>query len=191
MRAALAVGLACALVGGCAQAATQHFTGTALRPVPAPDFMLTSDSGAPWTLSAQHGRVVALFFGFTHCDDTCRDTLAKLSAVIRKLGPKGGQAEIAFVTIDPERDTPAVMHAYEQRFSGAKMIGLTGTRAQIDRVMQEYYVWAKKVPGKGDDYDEQHSAFTYLIDRNGDERVIHNDTDSMSDYTFDIGLLLR
>jgi protein SCO1 len=179
-----------ALLASCA---SPHFTGTALPNAPAPDFTLTSDAGTPWTLSHQRGQVVALFFGFTHCTDTCPDTLAKLNAVVRRAasGRGGSAAEIAFVTIDPARDTPAVMRAYVQRFPGSNIVGLTGTQAQIDAVMHSYNVWTQREPGKGDDYDEDHSAFTFLIDRNGNERVLHNDDDAARDYAADVTALLE
>jgi protein SCO1 len=168
-------------------------TGCAHPGIPAPDFTLTSDNGAPWTLSAQRGKVVALFFGFTHCDDTCPDTLAKLAASLHKDGATPATAEVAFVTIDPQRDTPAVMHRYKQRFSGAQIVGLTGTPAQIASVENDYHVWSQKIAGKkgSDDYDEAHSAFTFLIDRNGNQRMIHNDDDPQRDFVADLATLLR
>jgi protein SCO1 len=174
--------LAGALLAGCARSG-----------VSAPDFTLTSDNGTPWTLSAQRGKTVALFFGFTHCADTCPDTLAKLAASLRAAGANARDAEIAFVTIDPERDTPAVMHAYKRRFSGARIVGLTGTPAQIAAVENAYHVWSKKVPGKHGsiDYDEMHSAFTFLIDRDGNERMIHNDGDPQRDFVADLATLLK
>jgi protein SCO1 len=179
VKPALALVLASALLSGCAHPS-------------APDFTLTSDNGTPWTLSAQHGKVVALFFGFTHCTDTCPDTLAKLGASLRADGANDGDAEIAFVTIDPQRDTPAVMHAYIQRFPNAPIVGLTGTPAQIAEVENAYHVWSKKLPSPhGNDYDEAHSAFTFLIDRDGNQRMIHNDDDSQHDFAADLAALLR
>ena len=181
MRVSLATALvlASALLGGCAR-------------LTAPDFTLTSDTGAPWTLSAQHGKTVALFFGFTHCGDTCPDTLAKLSAAMRADGANARDAEIAFVSIDPARDTPEVMHRYIRRFDGP-VVGLTGTQAQIDAVMHAYHVWTQKIPGKhgSTDYDELHTAFTFLIDRNGAMRMVHNDNDSQHDFAADLAALLR
>ncbi len=182
MKPILPLMLAGALLAGCAHPG-----------VPAPDFTLTNDNGTPWTLSAQHGKTVALFFGFTHCDDTCPDTLAKIAKSLQKDRATPETAEIAFVTIDPERDTPAVLHAYKRRFSGAKIVGLTGTPAQIAAVENAYHVWSKKVPGKHGsiDYDEIHSAFTFFIDRNGNERMIHNDDDPQRDFVADLATLLR
>ncbi|HEX8805304.1 MAG TPA: SCO family protein [Candidatus Aquilonibacter sp.] len=182
MHRVLALVLAGALLAGCAH-----------RGIPAPDFTLTGDNGAPWTLSAHHGKTVALFFGFTHCTDTCPDTLAKLAASLRADHANANDAEIAFVTIDPQRDTPAVMHAYKRRFSGAPIVGLTGTQAQIAAVENLYHVWSKREPAPrgGSGYDEVHSAFTFLIDRDGNERMIHNDDDPQKDFAADLATLLR
>ena len=192
MHSRLALLFAGALLTGCAQAAAQHFTGVALPASPAPNFTLTSDSGIPWTLAAQHGKVVALFFGFTHCTDTCPDTLAKLANVLHQ-DKAGTRGEIAFVTIDPQRDTPAVLHKYIRRFSGAAIVGLTGTPAQIAAVEHAYNIWSKPVPDPhgGTDYDEEHSAFTFLIDRDGNWRVIHNDDDRQRDFSADVQELLQ
>jgi len=181
VRLPFALVLAGALLTGCAHAT-------------APDFTLTSDDGTPWSLSAQHGKVVALFFGFTHCDDTCPDTIAKIASSLHADKATQKTAEIAFVTIDPERDTPAVMHRYlHNRFVGAPIVGLSGTPAQIAAVENAYHVWSKKVPGKHGsiDYDEIHSAFTFLIDRNGNLRMIHNDDDARRDFITDLAILLR
>lgn len=170
------------LIAGCAAQAQPHFRGTAVD-LAAPDFTLTSGDGTPWTLSAQQGKVVAIFFGYTHCTDTCPDTLAKLSAAFRHAGATAADAEIAFVTIDPAHDTPARMRAYVKRFSGARIVGLTGTPAQIDAVKNDYHVWS-------DDKDA-HSAFTVLVDRSGRERVLHEDADSQAAFTSDMRTLLE
>lgn len=151
----------------------------------APDFTLTSDRGAPWTLSAQRGQIVALFFGYTHCTDTCPATLAKLT---KAMAASHAPGEIAFVTIDPARDTPAVMHAYLRRFSGAPIVGLTGTPAQIDAVEHEYHMFAQREPAGRDrsGYEETHSAFTFLIDRSGRERFVREDDDTLAAFTSDL-----
>lgn len=144
----------------------------------APDFTLTDQHGASWSLSGQHGKTVALFFGFTHCPDTCPTTLAKLGKAIGS----NPSAEIAFVTVDPQRDTPAVMNAYLKRFGGAPIVGLTGTAAQIAAVERSYHVWSQKIPGKrgADDYDEAHISTVFFIDAAGRQRSIADQTDSVA-----------
>ncbi len=179
---------------GCTTVQSAQFRGTALPPKIAPDFTLTDDADRPWTLSDQHGKTVALFFGYTHCADTCPTTLAKLAKAIETLGNRSGDAEIAFVTVDPERDTPNVLRHYIARFSGGKIVGLTGTTAQVRQVEHHYHVWAQKIPGvhkNVDDYDDAHSSSVYLIDRDGRERVVHDDDDSLQSFAADIGTLVR
>ncbi len=150
----------------------------------APDFTLTDQHRAPWTLSSQRGKTVALYFGFTHCADTCPTTLAKLAKAIGK----DTNAEIVFVTVDPERDTPQVMNAYTQRFSGAAIVGLTGTPQQIKAVERAYHVWSQKIPGKRGkyDYDEAHISIVTFIDPNGRQRSIADQDDSVTTLASDV-----
>lgn len=156
------------LLAGCAQGRS------------APDFMLTDDNGQSWNLSAQHGKTVLLTFGFTHCVDTCPATLAKLARLSGAFGSRAKDIEIAFVTVDPQRDTPSALHRYLTRFDTDRIVGLTGTLSQIETVENAYHVWAQKIPGKRGtgNYDEAHSAVIYFIDANGRIRSLHDDDDS-------------
>jgi protein SCO1/2 len=168
-RLAAAAALTAAMLGGCGA------SGKA-----APDFTLTSDAGQPWTLSAQHGKPVLLTFGFSHCADTCPETLAKLAHLTQhSLGGAGSAVEIVMVTVDPRRDSPAALHAFVSRFD-RPIVGLTGSRKQIDAVESAYGVWAQPVPGKhgGQDYDVAHTATIFLIDAGGHIRGLHQDDDS-------------
>lgn len=150
----------------------------------APDFTLTDQSGAQWTLSQQHGKAVALYFGFTHCPDTCPLTLAKLAKAIGA----NNNAEIAFVTVDPERDTPAVLRNYVKRFEGAPIVGLTGSPKQIADVESAYHVWSQKIPGKRGkyDYDEAHISIVTFIDAGGRQRMIADQDDTVTTLASDI-----
>lgn len=171
-----------ALLGGCASGGPT-----------APDFTLSDQHGAPWSLSAQRGKAVALFFGFTHCTDTCPATLAKLAHAIASHGAAGENAEIAFVTVDPQRDTPSVLARYVARFSGASIVGLTGTPAQIVTVERLYHVWAQRIPGRNgnDDYDESHTAVVFVIDRNGRIASMLDDADGSTAFATDIGKVIE
>ena len=144
---------------------------------PAPDISLTDQHGQPWTLAAQRGSTVALFFGYTHCADTCPTTLAKLAKALERV--QG--AKVAFVTVDPERDTPAVVGKYVARFAGAPIVGLTGTQSQITATESAYHVWAQKIPGKAgnDNYDDAHASYVFLIDRDGNQRAILHEEDTV------------
>lgn len=169
MRRLLAISLALAFAG-CA------------RGNPAADFTLQTDESAPWSLSAQHGKAVVMTFGYTHCADTCPLTLAKLAKAKAALGGRAAGVEIAFVTVDPHRDTPAVLHAFLQKLGGG-FVGLTGTPQQIDGVEQAYHVWAQRVPGRrgGDDYDDAHASAIFFIDTRGNVSSLHDDSDSVEE----------
>jgi protein SCO1 len=142
----------------------------------APDFTLQDDAGSAWTLSQQHGKAVLLTFGFTHCVDTCPATVAKLAA-LGHLVPRGARdVEVAFVTIDPARDTAAALHRFVARFAregNARVVGLTGTQQQISLVKREYKVWSAPTA-----HDVAHSAVIFLIDPEGRVRGVRDDDDS-------------
>jgi len=139
---------------------------------PAPGFTLTDDRGRPWSLAAQRGTPVALTFGFTHCADTCPATLAKLARLAGR--PWKTPVVIAFVTVDPQRDSVAAMHRFVTRFGGAdvRVVGLTGTQDQIDAVESAYHIWAQRIPGR------RRNAVIYFVDRSGRIAAIHDDDDS-------------
>jgi protein SCO1/2 len=151
---------------------------------PAADFTLRGDGSQPWALSGQRGKTVVLTFGYTHCTDTCPLTLGKLAKVLRELGARGGDVTVAFVTVDPQRDTPSVLSAYLQPF-GRGFVGLTGTPQQLAAVEHAYHVWAQRIPGKrgNDDYDDSHSGAIFFIDPRGNVTSVHDSSDSIEDLT--------
>jgi protein SCO1/2 len=105
----------------------------------APDFTLTDQNGAPYTLSAHRGHAIALFFGYAHCPDVCPTTLAALSHAKKKLGPDGASFDVVLVTVDPKRDDPATLKRYVHLFDPS-FTGLTGSEAQLDPVYNAYHV---------------------------------------------------
>ncbi|HEY9086251.1 MAG TPA: SCO family protein [Candidatus Tyrphobacter sp.] len=176
-----------ASLAACANAA--GFDGTAFS-IQAPNVTLVDQHSRQWDLSAQRGTTVVLYFGYTHCPDDCPLTLAKLSRAIAALGP-GSQMEIAFITVDPARDTPAVLATYIRHFHGAKIVGLTGSRAALARAETAYHVWAQRIPGKNRSagYAVAHASPVFLIDANGRLRVVHDDADAPSAFTHDLQIL--
>lgn len=128
-------------------------------------FTLTGSDGKPFGTNQLKGKPYALFFGFTHCPDTCPTTLARLVKLRREAG--GDSAfDIVFVTVDPERDDPKEMGAYSNAF-GAPIIGLTGSRDQIEKVEKQFGIFAQKVPTGGGDYTMDHTATVLLFGRDG------------------------
>jgi protein SCO1 len=129
-------------------------------------FHLEDQNGKPFTDRDMKGRPFLVFFGFTHCPDICPTTLFDMSQVLRKLGPDADRTGALFITVDPERDTPAVMKDYLSNFD-PHLRGLTGDQASIDAAIREYRVYAKKVPLQGGDYTMDHTAIVYLMDKDG------------------------
>ena len=129
-------------------------------------FTLTTASGGKLSDTDLKGKPFAVFFGFTHCPEVCPTTLAETSQTLQALGPEGKDLKVLFITVDPERDTPRFMANYLQSFD-PRIVGLTGTRAEIDAVGKEYRAYWKKVPTDDGDYTMDHTASMFLMDSAG------------------------
>jgi protein SCO1/2 len=133
------------------------------------EFALVDQTGKAVTDENFAGRWQLVFFGFTYCPDVCPTTLATVSAVLDELGDDADQIAPLFVTVDPERDTPAVMAEYLANFD-PRIVGLTGAPEEIKAAAKAFRVYYAKVdeddlPGG---YTMDHSAFLYLMDPDGD-----------------------
>ena len=132
--------------------------------------------GGPFELIDQDGRTVTeqvllgrpslVFFGYTHCPDVCPATMYDISQIMRALGPDADRARAVFITVDPERDTQPVLKDYMSSFD-PHITGLTGDLDAITAVAKEYRVYFRKVATEGDDYGMDHTAITYLMDKEG------------------------
>jgi protein SCO1/2 len=129
-------------------------------------FKLIDQNGQPLTDRDLKGKPFLVFFGYTHCPDVCPTTLFELSELMRALGKDADRVNALFVTVDPDRDTPAVMKDYLSSFD-PHLRGATGDQQQIDTVEKEFRVYSKKVPTKDGDYSMDHSAVVYLMDKDG------------------------
>jgi len=129
-------------------------------------FQLVDQNGKPFTDRDMKGKPYLVFFGFTHCPDICPTTLFEMSQLMRKLGPDADRAGALFVTVDPGRDTPAIIKDYLASFD-PHLRGLTGDQAAIDQAIKDYRVYAKKVPLQNGDYTMDHTAIVYLMDKDG------------------------
>lgn len=130
-------------------------------------FTLTATDGKPFSSDQLAGKPFALFFGFTHCPDVCPTTLARLVKLRSAIGKGADSFNIVLVSVDPERDTPAVMARYAGLF-GTPVIALTGSVAAIEAVKTQYGVYSEKVAQAGTDYNVDHTASVFLIDRAGE-----------------------
>ena len=137
----------------------------------AQDFALTDQNGKPRTLADFKGKVVVMFFGYTQCPDVCPTTMAELAGVMKELGPLADQVQVLFVTVDPERDTQALLAQYVPAFD-KRFLGLYGDAAATAKVAKEFKVFYAKVPGKEPgSYSMDHTAGSYVFDKNGKVRL--------------------
>ena len=135
------------------------------------DFALTDHTGKPRTLADFKGKVVVMFFGFTQCPDVCPTTMAEMAAVMKELGPDADKVQVLFVTIDPERDTQQLLAQYVPAFD-SRFLGLYGDAEATARVAKEFKVFYAKVKGKAEgSYSMDHTAASYVFDRNGKIRL--------------------
>lgn len=131
---------------------------------------LTDFNGKPRQLGDFKGKVVFVFFGFTQCPDVCPTTMAELAEVRKRLGADGERLQGVFVTVDPERDTPAVLKAYLQGMDSS-FVGLRGTLEQTEIVTREFKVFYQKVPTKNGGYTMDHTAGAFVFDPDGQIRL--------------------
>jgi len=129
-------------------------------------FILTDQNSATVTDRDFRGRPMLVFFGFTHCPDVCPTTLFEVSEIMRSLGKDASRVGVAFITVDPERDTPAALKDYLSSFD-PRLKALTGNVEAIAAVAKAYRVYFKKVPLADGGYTMDHTAIVYLMDKQG------------------------
>ncbi len=130
-------------------------------------FTLTNPQGKRVSLADFRGKLVLLYFGYTSCPDVCPTDLLAIAQTVKSLDKTGDQLQPVFVTLDPARDTPGVLRSYAPAFH-PRLIALTGSEDEIRRVATAYKVFYEKVRiERADLYLIDHSAFTFLLDRNG------------------------
>lgn len=132
-------------------------------------FRLKDADGNVRSLPDFKGKVVLMFFGFTQCPDVCPTALANAAQIKSLLGPDGDKLQVIFITVDPERDTPEVLREYTRAFD-PDFVGLYGSLEETAEVAKAYRVYYAKVP-TGDSYTMEHTALTYVFDRNGKLRM--------------------
>ncbi len=155
------------------------------------DFVLVDHHGKVRKLSDFHGKVVVMFFGFTHCPDVCPTTLAELANALKRLGPDAKRVQVLLVTVDPQRDTPALLSAYVTAFDPS-FLGMTGSAQQIADVAKEFKVIYQKMEGsRPDNYSMDHSAGTFIFDSQGRLRLYAGYGQGAEVFAHDIGQLLQ
>jgi len=156
-------------------------------------FQMTNDLGQPVTAASYRGKVVLLYFGYTHCPDVCPLTLVHLHTVLQKLGKDADDVRLLFVTVDPTRDTVPALHQYVTAFD-PRVVGLTGTQDAIAQLAKRYRAFYKPEPAKAsssDDYEVTHSSAIYVFDREGHARLLATPGDSNDEILHDLKILVE
>lgn len=160
---------------GCVRGSSYSFQGGELKPLAeAAPIELTDQNGQPFSLAAQQGKAVLLYFGYTTCPDACPTTLSDWVEVKRLLGDKANQVEFVMVTVDPERDTQAKLNEY-MSFFDPSFYGLSGDQATISTIEQNYGIVAVKDPieGSATGYLMTHTTSFWVVDPDGKLRLTY------------------
>ncbi|MER3546481.1 MAG: SCO family protein [Rhodanobacteraceae bacterium] len=185
--------LACAfaLAAACGHARPPWQLNDVRGHLPDLQFNLTDDSGKSVTAADFRGKYVLMYLGYTHCPDVCPLTLVHLHLAMGKLGADANKVQILFVSVDPARDTPQVLHQYVTAFD-PHITGLTGTPEQITTMAKRYRsafnIDAKQANG---DYSVSHGSIIYVFDAQGHARLIGNSTDAPDAIAHDLKLLMQ
>jgi protein SCO1/2 len=154
------------------------------------DFSLTDHNGKPRTIADFRGKLVFVFFGYTHCPDICPTTLSDMAGIMKSLGSDADKLQVLFITLDPERDTPEVMAGYVPVFHPG-FLGLYGDRAATEKVARDFKIFQQRVPGPdGKSYTIDHTAASYVFDTRGHLRLFVRHGQNGAPLLNDLKLLL-
>ncbi len=179
-----------AFLPGCRQDTT--FLGAQIPDRTFVDFTLTDQAGRPFTLSAHLDKPTLMFFGYTFCPDVCPLTLSNWRKIETALGPNADRVNFVYVSVDPERDTPAQMKNHLATFS-SRFVGLTGNREALQAVYAAFGVYREKVKiaENATGYLMTHTSSMYLLDKSGVWRLQHANDAKPEDVAHDLRLLLK
>ncbi len=170
-------------LSGCGEQLKAH--GTVMNQ-PAPEVRLASAGQKPFVLSEQRGKIVVLFFGYTHCGDVCPTTMAHIAQAIDRIGKTRVPIQTVFISVDPKRDGGAVAARYAHMFH-PEFIGVTGSPAELKAVEKDFHVWSKSMPSdKHGNYEVAHSSEIFIIAPKGRIRILEDWDIPVSDLTDDL-----
>ena len=154
------------------------------------DMILQEGSGQTRSLADFKGKLTLVFFGFTQCPDVCPTAMAELAQTMELLGQDAKDVQVLMISVDPERDTPEVLTAYVQAFNPS-FTGLSGTPEQLSQTAKSFKAYYAKSPGATpDQYSMDHASSFYLLDKDGEARVLISGNASAQDIASDIRQLL-
>lgn len=179
------------LLAACGKS-TEKFNNTDITGLDyAQGFSLTDHHGKQRTLADFRGKAVVIFFGYTQCPDVCPTTMAEMASVMQKMGADADKVQVLFVTIDPERDTQALLAAYVPNFD-QRFLGLYGDAAATAKVAKDFKVFYQKVEGKTPgSYTMDHTAGSYVFDPQGRIRLFLRHGQGAEPVAHDLKLLLQ
>ncbi len=182
--AVLGLGVAACSSGG-PHFALQNVTGL----LPQLKFSLDDQDGHSVTAEDYRGKIVLLYFGYTHCPDACPTTLTDLSEALRRLGPEASQVRVLFVTVDPARDTLAVMKRYVGAF-GPQFVGLRGDDDALTALSKRYRIaYHREPPDRNGYYAVDHSSAVFIFDASGRARLLSEEGDNPRTIAMDLAKL--
>lgn len=166
------------------------FHGITTENPAAAEFALTAQDGSRVRLSDFRGKMVLLYFGYTHCPGICPTTLAEINQSLKALGSAGTRVQVMMVSVDPERDTPARLGVYMAHFNPT-FLGLTGAPQEVSAVAAKYGIYSKKTEqtARGD-YLVDHTSMVIVIDAAGRIRLLFPFGTTVEDMTSDLSHLL-
>lgn len=177
------------LLVACGRSAPQWQLDDVEGHLPDLTFKLTSDAGDTVTEKDFAGKVVLLYFGYTHCPDVCPLTLARVHTALQKIGTLADHVDVLFVSVDPARDTPQALHTYVGVFD-SRITGLTGSPAAVELLAKRYRaVFNREAATSGGDYDVSHSSGIYVFDRSRKARLLATPDASIDAIVHDVRIL--
>jgi protein SCO1 len=183
----LAISLAC--LDACSRPTSFHATDVSSI-MPPLEFKLRGEANQPVTAKALRGKVVLVFFGYTSCPDVCPTTLLKLALALRHLGDDADSVRVVFVSVDPQRDSPAVLARYVGGF-GPHIVGLTGSDDALTALTKRYRVaYRRDAPDSTGWYSVYHSSAVFAFDRNGSARLLINPSETAAQIGEDLKTLI-
>jgi len=191
---ARAIGLSCLLaLAACSgrKAPVPAFHADDISGVMPPlQFSLAGPSGAPVSAADVRGKIVLLYFGYTHCPDVCPATLARIAQTLKRLGPRAAATRVVFVSVDPQRDSGRLLADYASYF-GPQVMGVTGTDDQLTALTKRYRVaYRRDAPDAQGNYAVYHSSAVFVFDREGSARLLVTPDETSAQLASDLEALI-
>ncbi len=154
------------------------------------EFQLTNQDGQKVDASAYRGKTVLLYFGYTHCPDVCPTTLGTLALALHRLGPDADKVRVLFVTVDPARDTVALLKQYVNAF-GPQFVGLRGSDSETEELSRRYRIaYSRENPDRQGNYTVAHSNAVFIFDAKGNARLLGGSDDKADAIAQDLKRLI-